>query len=306
METLGSIAELRRLPGPVSIAVGVFDGVHLGHRAVLRAALDSASGSSGVAVALTFDPHPSKILRPGQAARLLTSTRHKLALIGEMGFRHVLVVPFDQTFAAVPAEDFVRQLHGECGDLRAICVGEGWRFGHGRAGDVGLLERLGTELGYSTVEVAPVRIGETVVSSTLIREAIASGDLNAAESYLGRRYAVLGTVIKGDGRGRQLGFPTANLSAHNEQFPSDGVYAVRVQVGCRTLPGVANIGTRPTLYSQGERLLEVHLPGFSGDLYDQDLGVEFVTFLRGEQKFASLDDLRGQIAKDVVSALAVI
>ena len=297
-----NMEELGAIPGPLVIAAGVFDGVHLGHKAVLQSALDAARVAGGTAVALTFDPHPSKILRPQQAARLLTSTRHKLRLMEELGISAVLVIPFDKEFAAVEAEDFLHQLGSAAKHLVRICVGQGWRFGHARRGDADLLRRLGPELGFETTEVEPVQIDGVTVSSTLIRRSVESGDLESARRLLGRNYSVFGTVVTGDGLGKKLGFPTANLAAHNEQFPPDGVYSVYVRIGLQMVPGVANIGSRPTVKTAGERLLEVHLLDFSGDLYGQDIEAEFVRFLRPEKKFPDIDALRCQIALDVQSA----
>jgi len=305
MEIFEAMDGLASVAGPLTVAAGVFDGMHHGHRAVLRAALDAARADGGSAAALTFDPHPSKILRPDRASRLLTSTPHKLALMREMGIRHALVVRFDPEFAALEAEEFLRRLASSARSLRRICVGCGWHFGRARLGDGALLRALGPGLGFETTEVEPVVIGGTVVSSTLIRRAVEAGDLDTAERLLGRRYSVLGTVRHGDGLGHKLGFPTANLAAHNEQFPPDGVYAVRVRIGDSHLPGVANIGTRPTVKSQGERLLEVHLPNFHADLYHRDLEAEFVRFIRPEKKFADTDSLRDQIARDIASAHVV-
>ncbi|MEI6279783.1 MAG: bifunctional riboflavin kinase/FAD synthetase [Verrucomicrobiae bacterium] len=305
MNVFTNMNGLASLPGPVVFAAGVFDGMHLGHQAVLRSALDSARAAGGTTVALTFDPHPSKILRPENAARLLTSTRHKLRLIGELGIPDVLVIPFDETFAAMEAEDFLRRLASSARSLRRICVGQGWKFGRARRGDVDLLRALGPVLGFETTEVSPVTVEGSVVSSTLIRNAVESGDLDAAARLLGRRYSILGTVRHGDGLGGQLGFPTANLSAHNEQFPPDGVYAVRVRAGTAHFPGVANIGLRPTVKSGGERILEVHLLDYSGNLYGQDIETEFVRFLRPEKKFPDLDSLRAQITRDAGLARSI-
>jgi riboflavin kinase/FMN adenylyltransferase len=170
MNVFSDIDGLASLRGPLVVAAGVFDGMHLGHQAVLRSALDSARAAGGTAVALTFDPHPSKILRPENASRLLTSTRHKLRLIGEFGIPDVLVIPFDKSFAAVEAEDFLRRLSSSAPSLVRICVGKGWRFGYARRGDAALLRRLGPGLGFETTEVAPVQVGGTMVSSTLIRQ----------------------------------------------------------------------------------------------------------------------------------------
>ncbi len=302
MKTFTNLNDLASIQGPLVIAAGVFDGVHPGHRAVLQCALDAARSVGGTAVALTFDPHPSKILRPENSARLLTSTRHKLRLMEEFGMTAVLVIPFDKAFAAVEAEDFLRGLTAAAPQLVRICVGKGWRFGHERRGDGALLRLMGQELGFETSEVESVQIDGTTVSSTMIRKMVEAGDLSGVRRFLGRNYSVLGTVMPGDGLGRQLGFPTANLAAHNEQFPPDGVYSVRVRTDAADLSGVANIGTRPTVKSGGERLLEIHLIGFDGDLYGQDVEAEFLRFLRPEQKFPDLAALRAQIAVDVESA----
>lgn len=301
-----SIDDLARISGPLALAVGVFDGMHLGHQAVLRSALESARSCGGTAAALTFDPHPAKILRPEAAPRLLTSTPHKLRLMEDFGLPHVLVIPFDEAFAAMEADDFVRRLAAAARPLARICVGEGWLFGHRRQGNGALLHRLGSELGFQTTEVASVTAGARTVSSTGIRAAVQSGDLAGAASLLGRDFSILGTVTPGDQRGRQLGFPTANLAAHNEQFPPDGVYAVRVRINGAEHPGVANIGLRPTVHAAGHRTLEVHLLDFSADLYGRDLEAAFIQFLRPEQKFPTLEALRAQIVTDIQSARAIL
>ena len=302
MKVFANLDELASVQGPLVIAAGVFDGMHPGHRAVLKCALDAARNVGGTAVALTFDPHPSKILRPENAARLLTSTRHKLRLMEDCGITAVLVIPFDKAFASVEAAEFLRRLVSSAPQLVRICVGKGWRFGHARRGDAALLREMGEELGFATSEVGSVQIDGITVSSTLIRKLVESGDLAGVRRFLGRNYSVLGTVMPGDGLGKQLGFATANLAAHNEQFPPDGVYSVRVRTDAATLSGVANIGTRPTVKTAGERLLEIHLIGFDGDLYGQDIEAEFLRFLRPEKKFADRDALRAQIAIDVRSA----
>ncbi len=306
MEVLRSIAELERLRGPLVLSIGVFDGVHPGHRAVLGRAITDAAVMNGTAVALTFDPHPARVLRPGRAPRLLTSTAHKARLIEAAGMSYLLVLPFDEEFAAQPPEVFIRRLGGMGPALRQICVGQNWSFGKGRAGDVPLLRRLGAELKFAVAEVPSVLVDGAVVSSTRIREAVERGELDAARRLLGRDYTILGTVEPGDQLGRTIGFPTANLRAHNEQFPPDGVYAVRVSRGGENWRGVANIGFRPTVAMEPERKLEVHLFDFDGDLYGRDLDVDFVRFLRGEKKFDGLDTLKAQIAKDAAEARRVL
>jgi riboflavin kinase/FMN adenylyltransferase len=304
---LRSIADLSRIPGPLYLAIGVFDGVHLGHQAVIRRALEDARGGGGTAVVVTFDPHPVRVLRPEQAPRLLTSTAHKLRLISDLGVTQQLVITFDHAFAATPPEEFIRALAAEARPLREICVGFEWSFGKSRAGNLALLERLGAELGFAEVGVPAVEIDGRIVSSTLIRGAVESGDLARAARLLGREFTILGTVVEGDRLGRTLGFPTANLSAHNEQYPPNGVYAAEVQRGAQKLHGVVNIGVRPTIKeASGERLLEVHIFDFDEDIYGEDLEITFRRFLRPEQKFSGLEALRAQIGRDVALARAVL
>jgi riboflavin kinase/FMN adenylyltransferase len=299
---LRSIAELTAIPGPVFLAIGVFDGVHLGHRAVIERALGDAQSGGGNAVVVTFDPHPARILRPEKAPRLLTSTPHKLRIVRSLGVEHILALPFTPDFAATEPAIFIRDLAAAC-RLREVCVGHEWCFGKNRAGNLALLDQLGHELGFDEVGVPAVQIGGEVVSSTLVRGAIEAGDLAKAARFLGRDYSILGTVKPGDQLGRKLGFPTANLAAHNEQFPPNGVYAVDVLRNGDRLRGVANIGVRPTVaQASGERLLEVHILDFSGDLYGTDLEIIFRRRLRPEQKFPSLDALRAQIAMDAAQA----
>ena len=304
---LRNVGELERVPGPLFLAIGVFDGVHLGHQAVIGRALEAARRDGGTAVVVTFDPHPVRVLRPDQAPRLLTSTGHKLQLIRDLGVEHQLVIHFDQAFAATPPEDFIRELSAAARPLREICVGFEWSFGKGRAGNLALLERLGAKLGFAEVGVPAVKIDGEIVSSTLIRRAVEAGELARAARLLGREFTILGTVVEGDRIGRTLGFPTANLSAHNEQYPPNGVYAVEARRSGTTLPGVANIGIRPTVkHASGERLFEVHLFDFHEEIYGEDLEITFRKFLRPEQKFASLDELRRQISSDAAQARAVI
>lgn len=306
MRVLHSIAELSSVPGPVFIAVGVFDGVHLGHQALIRQATAHAGEAGGAAVPLTFDPHPARVLRPASAPRLLTSTPHKIRLIEELGCPYLLLQAFDETFAAQLPDAFIAALAAQARPLRMICVGHDWAFGRNRAGNVALLQSLGGKLGFETREIPPVKVDGTLVSSTEIRRAVETGDLSRARRFLGRDYTILGTVREGAGLGRKLGFPTANLAAHNEQFPPDGVYAVRVFLRGTWHGGVANIGTRPTVSSSAERILEVHVFDFQESCYGEDAEVKFEKFLRAETRFPSIDALREQIARDGKAARAVL
>lgn len=302
MKILHSIPEISEIPGPLSVAIGVFDGVHLGHEALIRRALDEAARSGGSALVLTFEPHPVRVLRPETAPRLLTSTEHKLRLIEKLGCQNLLLLPFDEAFAAQPPEAFIEQLAAHARPLKSICVGHQWAWGRNRSGNIELLQQLGQKLGFESIEIEPVVAGGGLISSTRIRKAVEAGDLTGAKRMLGRDYTIFGTVQHGEELGRKLGFPTANLAAHNEQFPPNGVYAVKVAIRDRVLNGVANIGYRPTVDTKPERLLEVHIFDFDESLYDEGLEVDFVKFLRLEKKFGGLEELKYQIGRDVDEA----
>ncbi len=306
MQVLRAIKELADIPGPICVAIGVFDGVHRGHEALIRRAMAEAKALDGTAVVLTFDPHPARILRPESAPHLLTSAAHKEHLIAASGCPFLLVVKFDAEFSAQSPSAFIEALARPENSLRCLCVGHQWAFGRNRAGNVDLLRSLGTRHGFTTVEIEPVRSGGETISSTRIRRAIESGDFAAASELLGRDYTILGTVRHGAQLGGKIGFPTANLAAHNEQFPPDGVYAVRAHLRGVGYSGVANIGTRPTVDGHSGRILEVHLFDYSGDCYDADMEVRFVAFLRPEKKFESVEALKGQIARDVVTAKGMV
>jgi riboflavin kinase / FMN adenylyltransferase len=303
METLRTFEELgRRYPKPC-VAIGVFDGVHVGHQAVIRQARDEARVRGGTSVVLTFDPHPQRILQPDKAPPLLTATAHKLRLIAQLGVDACLVLKFDQAFAGLAPEEFLDQLCRQADRLQVICVGTRFHFGHNRAGNIRLIERLAPRYGYTAREIEPVRIGEHLVSSTVVRQQVLRGHLDLAATLLGRPYSVLGTVQPGDHLGRQLGFPTANLNPHQEALPPNGVYVVHARLGEQHLPAVVNLGTRPTVTGgTHRRTLEVHLLDFDRDLYGQDLEVIFVAKLRDEQKFASLEALKHQISVDIAAA----
>src|SRR5205807_10195416 len=219
MEILQSISDLSRLSGPLFLAIGVFDGVHLGHQAVISTSAEHAQASNGTPVVLTFDPHPEKVLRPQAAPHLLSATQHKIALIRALGVEHLLIITFDKQFAATEPEDFVDELVAHSKPLREICVGHEWSFGKNRRGNLDLLKKLGAKFDFEVVGIPPVKINSAVVSSTAIRQAIEKGDLGRAAQMLGREYTILGTVTRGDNLGKKIGFPTANLSAHSEQFP---------------------------------------------------------------------------------------
>jgi riboflavin kinase/FMN adenylyltransferase len=300
---LRAISDLQALPDPLHLAIGVFDGVHLGHRAVIERAVRAAQDNGGIAVVVTFDPHPATVLRPDQAPALLTSTRHKLRLLAALGVSHTLMLPFNDAFSKTPPADFVGQLAAAGRPLRQICVGENWAFGKGRAGNLELLRTLGGKLGFEATGVASVALDGEAVSSTAVRAAIQRGNLTAAARMLGREFSIFGTVQAGRKLARTLGFPTANVRPECEQLPPDGVYGVSVDLDGVLHAGIANIGLRPTVEKNAtERLLEVHLFDFAEELVGRDLDVTFRTFLRPEKKFASLEALQMQIAADAAQA----
>jgi len=303
MEILRSIPELERLRGSLFLAIGVFDGVHRGHQAVISTSADHAATSNGTPVVVTFDPHPEKVLRPQAAPHLLSATQHKIALIRALGVEHLLIITFNKQFAATEPEDFVQKLVIHSEPLREICVGHEWSFGKNRRGNLDLLKKLGAKFNFDVVGIPPVKINGAVVSSTAIRQAIEKGDLAKAAEMLGREYTILGTVTRGDNLGKKIGFPTANLSAHSEQFPPNGVYVAEARIDGELYRGVINLGIRPTVSSgKSERVLEIHLFDFSRDIYGHDVEVRFLKFLRPEKKLANLDALVQQIRQDVERA----
>ncbi len=294
---LDNLEKLAAEPGPLHLALGVFDGVHAGHRAVIGKAVAAAREDGGRAFVVTFSPHPIRVIAPEKApASLLATLDEKARVVKSLGVDGLLVIHFDADFAKTSAEDFVKKLVSE--NVASISVGEDWRFGSARSGDVEMLRRMGEDYGFKLQAVAPVMWDGERISSTRIRQAIRDGNFDAVEKMLGRCYEVSGTVIEGRKLGRKLGFPTANIDLGDLQTPSDGVWAVLVD---GRLEGVANLGTRPTVGGAG-RLLEVHLLDFCGDLYGKILHVEFRVRLRRERKFPSVDDLKVQIEADVAAA----
>lgn len=299
MKTFGAIGELGSLDGPLHLAAGFFDGVHIGHQEVIRTAQREAEAVGGHVVVLTFDRHPASVLRPGTEPRLLTSVRHKLVLIERLGVAAVLMLRFDEVMAAMEPDEFIGSLVRSGRPLASLSVGQDWRFGKGRTGDVEMLTKVGRRAGFRLHALAPVMAGGEPVSSTRVRLAIEAGDFAGAALLLGRDYSVLGEVIRGRQLGRRLGFPTANLALEAEQLPPVGVYAVRAVLDGRILDGVANLGLRPTVEDGSlTRHFEVHLFGFADDIYGRQLDVRFVSRLRDEVRFASLDALKAQIAED--------
>ncbi len=296
------IRDLARLGSSVHLAIGVFDGLHLGHRAVIDLATASAAEMGGHAVVVTFEPHPATVLRPEAAPALLTCREQKLRLFREVGVRHALLLRFDREMAKLSGEEFLDEIMGAALHLASVTVGPDWRFGAGRSGDTELLRRFGLERGFRVRVAEQVEIEGERVSSTAIRRMIAAGELERAARFLGRNFSLFGHVVHGAGRGRSIGFPTANVQPSNGLLPPDGVYAATVLAGFAQIPSVLNLGTRPTVNLSGKRLLEVHLLDFDGDLYGHEIEVIFEAFLRSEQRFDSIEALSRQIREDIATA----
>lgn len=300
-------AFLPERPEGTVVTVGSFDGVHRGHEAVLREIAARARAAGRHSVLVTFDPHPMAVVNPAAAPLLLTTGPERREILAQTGLDYAVLLHFDRALAAMPPEQFVREvLVRGCG-MRELVIGHDHGFGRGRQGDVELLGRLGAALGFAVDVVPALEVDGHAVSSTQVRRAVAGGDLALAARLLGRRYFATGQVVPGDGRGRGLGFPTANLACipPRKLLPPDGVYAVRVEWRGGRADGMMNQGGRPT-FQQAERSLEVHLLDYAGSLYGEWLKVEWVARLRDVRRFPSLDALRAQLERDRSSARAAL
>lgn len=289
----------------VCLALGFFDGVHLGHQQIIRQTITDARQHNDLALVITFDRHPNAVVAPDRVPPLIYPLAQKLRTIGTLGADAALLIHFDAAFSHQPGEEFIRSLARRFGHIRSICVGAHFVFGHQRGGNVALMQKLGAHLNFTVHGMAAVALDGKPVSSTRIREAIRSGKLDGASQMLGRAYSVAGPVISGDRLGRQLGFPTANLDPAGLALPPTGVYAAWALLDTQPHRAVVNIGHRPTLQNPTPPLrLEAHLIDFSGDLYGRELELVFVEKLRDETRFDSLEELRGQIARDIGLARA--
>ncbi len=284
--------------------IGNFDGVHLGHQAVIGQLADEAARLHLPAVLITFEPQPQEYFAPEQAPARLTRFREKLENLRRFALDRILCLPFNARLAAMSAGDFIQRVLIDGLGVRYLVVGDDFRFGRGRQGDFALLHEAGRAHGFEVVNMHTFALDGERVSSTRIRTALERGDLQGAQRLLGRPYRMSGRVAHGDKRGRTIGFPTANIHLHRRVSPVQGVYAVEMfGVAGEPLRGVANVGNRPTV--DGTRtLLEIHLLDYSGDLYGRHVQVSFVHKLRAEMRFASFDALRAQIAEDVAQARA--
>ncbi|MEY3394111.1 MAG: hypothetical protein RL346_347 [Verrucomicrobiota bacterium] len=298
MICLDDLDDLPTLEDRLHLALGVFDGLHEGHQAVIREAVSLARTTGGLSLVVTFFPHPAEVLSSSpKPCPLIGTLNEKLMMLEAMGVDAVLVIEFDELFAAITAQDFILRL---CrANVGSISIGEDWRFGFKREGNVHLLRSLGQAYGFTVKALPHTHWNGVRISSTRIRQAVQMGDFDAAEAMLGRHYTLSGIVVEGQQLGRTLGFPTANLRLPDIQLPPDGVWVVEVN-GCHR--GVANLGGRPTVDGSGERHFEVHLIDFSENLYGKTLQIRFLRYLRSIRAFDSLEALKAQICKDVQAA----
>jgi len=287
------------------LTLGNFDGVHLGHQAIFAKVVERAGEINGTSIAFTFEPHPLKVLAPERSPRLLNTFHGKMKLFEAAGIEIVICANFTRAFADQNPEDFAREVLSEKIGVREVYVGYDYAFGRGREGSIESLRKMGQVLGFAVGIVEPVKVGGFVVSSSLVRDRISGGRVEAAAELLGRHYAIEGEVVHGSHRGHTLGFPTANLHTANELLPEFGVYAVLVEVDGRRLKGVASIGVRPT-FDSGPVSIEVYIFEFDNDLYGRQMEISFVSRLRGEEKFEDIDSLVRQIHKDVSDAKTVL
>jgi riboflavin kinase / FMN adenylyltransferase len=290
-----------------AIAIGNFDGVHAGHRALIARARELAAAEGSLTVALTFDPHPSTLLAPAHAPPMLTSIERRIELLAEAGVDAVVVEPFTRELAGAPPDAFVDDLVIGALRARAIVVGYDFSYGHGRTGTVEALRAHGHQAGIAVAIVPPVTVDGEIASSTKIRGLLRAGDLARVERMLGRPWDVDGVVVHGAERGRAIGVPTANITPDVELAIAPGIYAVTLGVtGGPAMPAVASLGTNPTFVDDGRLVLEVHVLDWDGDLYDRRVRTTFVARLRDEQKFASVEALVAQIQRDIAGARAAL
>jgi len=300
MNVIRSATGLQPGSKKVCLAIGFFDGVHLGHQQIIRQTIADARQHDGLACVLTFDQHPNTVVAPDRVPPLIYSLPQKLRAIQSLGGDAMLLLRFDRAFSEQTGEVFIRQLARDLGQIQSVCVGEDFVFGHKRSGNVALLKQLGTGLNFTVHGVAAVSLDGQVVSSTRIREAIRAGDLDAAGQMLGRACSLAARVVKGDQLGTKLGFPTANLDVAGLVMPPNGVYSAHAHVQGKKYRAVLNIGHRPTVQNPTSRIyVEVHLLDFNDEIYGEEMEVTFAARLRAEQKFDSVETLKAQIEEDI-------
>jgi riboflavin kinase/FMN adenylyltransferase len=284
---------------PVALTIGNFDGVHLGHQALLTRLLAAAKSRGLPSAVVIFEPHPREFFTPDQAPARLTSLREKLELLQSLGVDRVHICRFNQQFAQMTAANFIDALHKNLA-VKYVLIGDDFRFGSGRSGDFAMMEKVASQQGFTVEAMHSVLVDGVRVSSTAVRAALAAGNLRAATKFLGRPYNISGRVVHGDKLGREIGFPTANVQMKHNRPPLTGIYVVRVSgENIPVLQGAASLGVRPTVHTNGRAVLEIHLLNFAQQIYGRHLRVEFLHKLRNEEKYSDLKSLTQQIALDV-------
>lgn len=307
METIRNFKALPTGQHPVFCAIGMFDGLHIGHQSVLRNVIAQAKDRNGISIVLTFQEHPAELLAPDRSPKLIYPPSFKETLLEEMGIDIAWVIPFDKDLSLLSAEDFLQKVMAYTGNLRGISVGSNFTFGHQRQGNVDLIKACGVRNGFQVDGKPSCSYGDELVSSTRIRSIIRSGDLQLASKLLGRPYRLIGRVFHGDGLGRKLGFPTANINIEKLEIPPLGVYAITCEIDGKKHNGVLNIGNRPTLNQPLPKLqVEAHFWDIDLDLYGKQLALEIKGRLRDERRFPSVDDLKLQIHKDIENAKSLL
>lgn len=297
-EWIARFGETRK---PAAVAIGNFDGLHLGHQAILSGVLKRAREAGWLAGVLTLYPHPPRVLQPARAPLLLCSLPQRLAGFEAMGLDAVLVLEFNQALSKLSPEEFAQKYLAETMRARAVFIGENFRFGHKQSGDVKLLGELGRKLGFEACVVPPVMVNGEIVSSTAIRQAVAEGQVDFAARLLGRPYSITGEIHAGTGQGRRLVVPTLNLATEQELLPKKGVYVTEILLGERRCPSVTNVGVRPTFDGAGLSI-ESHLLDFNEEVTRGRMEIRFLARLRDEQKFASVETLKNQVLDDIDTA----
>lgn len=287
-----------KIARPTVLTLGVFDGLHLGHQFIMRTVVERARATGAIPTVITFDPHPRAVLHPESAPPLLQTFDQKIEALSVLGIEQAIIISFTKEFADIKAEEFLRDVVHERLQAREVYLGRGFAFGQGREGNIELLQKVCGELGFHAAEVPEVTLRGKRISSSRVRQLLADGCVNLARRMLGRPYGVEGRVVRGAQRGRTLGFPTANLSPQNRVIPRTGVYVTATLIEGAWRRSITNVGTRPTFETEAPPSVETHVMNWSGDLYGDVARVRFLHRLRNERKFASLEELKEQIARD--------
>jgi riboflavin kinase / FMN adenylyltransferase len=288
-----------KIERPTVLTLGVFDGLHLGHQLIMQTVTKRAGEIGAVPTVITFDPHPRAVLHPESAPPLLQTFDQKIEALGMLGIEQTIVIRFTEEFAHIRAAEFLHQVVHERLQAREVYLGRGFAFGQGREGNIELLQKVSERLGFYAAEVPEVRLRGRRISSSRIRELLTEGRVNLVRRMLGRPYGVEGPVVRGQQRGRTLGFPTANLSPHNRVIPRSGVYISATLIEGAWRRSITNVGTRPTFEMEAAPSVETFIMNWSGDLYGDVARVRFLRRLRDERKFSSVEELKAQIGKDI-------